>query len=75
MIMGIFYLIFIYVTSPFNYNFCFDSYDDINTEKLRQAVKENEVEGNMFYFDPKIIDWDDYFQHTHLPGAVKYVFN
>lgn len=56
------------------YILCFDSYDDLNTEKLRQLVKENEVEGDIFYFDPKTIDWDDYFLRVHLPGAVKHVF-
>ncbi|XP_071706968.1 fatty acyl-CoA reductase 3-like [Rutidosis leptorrhynchoides] len=57
------------------YLFSKSFYDDMNTERLRQAVRENEVECGIFYFDPKIIDWDNYFQHTHLPGAVKHVFN
>ncbi|KAL7084839.1 hypothetical protein ACP275_14G246600 [Erythranthe tilingii] len=48
-------------------------YDDMNLEKLRRAVRESGVERD-FYFDPKIIDWDDYFMNTHIPGAVKYVF-
>ncbi|CAH1437847.1 unnamed protein product [Lactuca virosa] len=56
------------------YLFSKSFYDDMNTEKLRQVVKENEVEANIFYFDPKTIDWEDYFLHTHLPGAVKHVF-
>ncbi|KAL1544483.1 alcohol-forming fatty acyl-CoA reductase [Salvia divinorum] len=45
-------------------------YDDMNTEKLRRAAKETE----MFYFDPKTINWDDYFMDTHIPGVVKRVF-
>ncbi|XP_076910406.1 alcohol-forming fatty acyl-CoA reductase-like [Bidens hawaiensis] len=49
-------------------------YDDLDTEKLRQLVRENNDEADMFYFDPKIINWDIYFELTHLPGAVKYVF-
>jgi fatty acyl-CoA reductase len=28
----------------------------------------------MFYFDPKAIDWEDYFTNIHIPGVVKYVF-
>ncbi|KAG5566556.1 hypothetical protein RHGRI_002195 [Rhododendron griersonianum] len=49
-------------------------YDDINTEKLRMAAKEGNVETDVFYFDPKIINWEDYFLNTHIPGVVKYVF-
>uniref|UniRef100_A0A5B7BPA9 Fatty acyl-CoA reductase n=1 Tax=Davidia involucrata TaxID=16924 RepID=A0A5B7BPA9_DAVIN len=50
-------------------------YDDMNTEKLRMAVREsNSVETDVFYFDPKSINWEDYFMNTHIPGAVKYVF-
>ncbi|KVI04245.1 Fatty acyl-CoA reductase [Cynara cardunculus var. scolymus] len=40
----------------------------MNTEKLRRAVRESGEEDNMFYFDPRIIDWDEYFQHIHLPA-------
>lgn len=57
------------------YLFSKSFYDDMNTEKLRQLlIRENEVEANIFYFDPKTIDWNDYFLHIHLPGAVKHVF-
>ncbi|KAG5566557.1 hypothetical protein RHGRI_002196 [Rhododendron griersonianum] len=49
-------------------------YDDINTEKLRMAAKEGNVETDVFYFDPKTINWEDYFMNTHLSGVVKYVF-
>ncbi|KAL9228563.1 hypothetical protein vseg_004127 [Gypsophila vaccaria] len=48
-------------------------YDDTNTEKLRIATTDTEVETDLFYFDPKIINWDDYFMNIHLPGVVKYV--
>ncbi|PSS03141.1 Alcohol-forming fatty acyl-CoA reductase [Actinidia chinensis var. chinensis] len=48
-------------------------YDDMNTEKLRMAMKESKVEANVFYFDPKIINWEDYFINIHIPGVVKYV--
>jgi hypothetical protein len=27
----------------------------------------------LFYFDPKVINWDDYFLNIHLPGVVKYI--
>ncbi|XP_058190371.1 alcohol-forming fatty acyl-CoA reductase-like isoform X2 [Rhododendron vialii] len=49
-------------------------YDDINTEKLRMAAREGGIETDVFYFDPKIIDWEDYFMTTHFPGVIKYVF-
>ncbi|XP_076923234.1 fatty acyl-CoA reductase 3-like [Bidens hawaiensis] len=57
---------------PYLFSKCL--YDDMNTEKLRQLVRENEIEADMFYFDPKTIKWDVYFEHTHLPGVVKHVF-
>ncbi|KAL8501187.1 hypothetical protein ACS0TY_020658 [Phlomoides rotata] len=47
-------------------------YDDMNTDKLRRAAEESGVE--MFNFDPKTIEWEDYFMNTHLPGIVKRVF-
>jgi len=49
-------------------------FDDMNTEKLRMAARQGGVETDLFYFDPQIIDWDDYFLNTHLPGVVKYIF-
>lgn len=49
-------------------------FDDINTEKLRMAARSSLAEKDMFYFDPKCIDWDDYFMNTHIPGIVKYIF-
>ncbi|KAJ6927561.1 fatty acyl-CoA reductase 3-like [Populus alba x Populus x berolinensis] len=49
-------------------------FDDMNTEKLRIAAGENNIETDMFYFDPKAIDWEDYFTNIHIPGVVKYVF-
>ncbi|XP_015935914.1 fatty acyl-CoA reductase 3-like [Arachis duranensis] len=49
-------------------------FDDMNTEKLRVAATEGGVETDLFYFDPKVINWDDYFMNTHLPGIVKYIF-
>jgi fatty acyl-CoA reductase len=26
-----------------------------------------------FGFDPKCIDWEDYFYRVHIPGVVKYL--
>ncbi|KAE8720805.1 putative fatty acyl-CoA reductase 5 [Hibiscus syriacus] len=49
-------------------------FDDINTEKLRMAARSSLEENDMFYFDPKCIDWDDYFMNIHIPGIVKYIF-
>ncbi|KAL8193626.1 hypothetical protein R6Q57_026761 [Mikania cordata] len=56
------------------YVFSKSFYDDTNTQKLSELVKENKVEADMFYFDPRALKWDAYFEHTHIPGAVKHVF-
>ncbi|KAL8130096.1 hypothetical protein V2J09_019251 [Rumex salicifolius] len=45
-------------------------FDDLNTEKLRMRAM---AEADVFYFDPKEINWEDYFLRTHFPGLVKYV--
>ncbi|RZC89457.1 hypothetical protein C5167_026999 [Papaver somniferum] len=49
-------------------------FDDSNTEKQRMEVRLDEAETNMLYFDPKCINWEDYFMNVHIPGLVKYVF-
>ncbi|RYR55045.1 hypothetical protein Ahy_A06g030296 [Arachis hypogaea] len=49
-------------------------FDDMNTEKLRVAATQGRVETDLFCFDPKVINWDDYFINTHIPGLVKYIF-
>lgn len=46
----------------------------MNTEKLRRAAKESGIETDLFNFNPKSINWGDYFLNTHIPGVVKYVF-
>ncbi|XP_019453889.1 PREDICTED: alcohol-forming fatty acyl-CoA reductase-like [Lupinus angustifolius] len=56
------------------YLFFTGAFDDMNTEKLRISARQGGVETDLFYFDPKVINWDDYFLNTHLPGAVKYIF-
>ncbi|KAK6144218.1 hypothetical protein DH2020_021038 [Rehmannia glutinosa] len=48
-------------------------FDDANTENLRMAIRESNVNTEMFEFDPKSIQWEDYFINTHFPGIVKYV--
>lgn len=49
-------------------------FDNMNTEKLQIAARQGGVEMDLFYFDPKIINWEDYFMNIHIPGIVKYSF-
>ncbi|KAL8057805.1 hypothetical protein ABFX02_04G207300 [Erythranthe guttata] len=51
-------------------------FDDMNTENMIRAAKENYGinEYEMFNFDPKTIFWDDYFMYTHIAAVVKYGF-
>ncbi|CAA0810673.1 Fatty acyl-CoA reductase 3 [Striga hermonthica] len=51
-------------------------FDDMNTEKLRTNAKESigSAENEIFYFDPKCINWKDYFMYTHIAAVVKHVF-
>ncbi|OEL38186.1 putative fatty acyl-CoA reductase 4 [Dichanthelium oligosanthes] len=46
-------------------------FDDANTEKLRLAMAAGDRVD--FNFDPRSIDWDDYFYRIHIPGVMKYV--
>ncbi|KAF7103010.1 hypothetical protein CFC21_104052 [Triticum aestivum] len=52
-------------------------FDDMNTERLRMAMKKeqhsNIAEEFYFDFDPKSIDWDSYFYGVHIPGVLKYM--
>ncbi|XP_034688637.1 alcohol-forming fatty acyl-CoA reductase-like [Vitis riparia] len=48
-------------------------FDDLNTDKLRLAATESSSKADLFYFDPKCIDWEDYFVNIHIPGVLKYV--
>lgn len=50
-------------------------YDDQNMEKLRAAANDRGLETDVFYFDPKVFDWEDYLINIHIPGLVKYVFD
>ncbi|XP_030937986.1 alcohol-forming fatty acyl-CoA reductase-like isoform X2 [Quercus lobata] len=54
------------------YVFFTGCFDDSNTEKLRVTIRENDVDMHLFNFDPKCIDWEDYFMNTHIPGLIKY---
>ncbi|GAB4859695.1 hypothetical protein Ancab_011174 [Ancistrocladus abbreviatus] len=47
---------------------------DQNTEELRLAARKNGVDENVFYFDPKHLDWEDYFSNIHFPTVVKTLF-
>jgi len=49
-------------------------FDNMNAEKLQIAARQSGVEMDLFYFDPKMIDWEDYFMNIHIPGIVKYSF-
>ncbi|KAL6575755.1 hypothetical protein OROHE_000736 [Orobanche hederae] len=52
-------------------------FDDANTENLRLSSAREKNRSNReilwFDFDPKSIQWEDYFIKTHFPGIVKYV--
>ncbi|KAM0897330.1 hypothetical protein ACQ4PT_022635 [Festuca glaucescens] len=49
-------------------------FDDMNLERLRMANKDqNNNEAYYFDFDPKSINWDDYFYRIHIPGVLKYM--
>ncbi|XP_071724542.1 fatty acyl-CoA reductase 3-like [Rutidosis leptorrhynchoides] len=49
-------------------------FDDSNSKNLQIAAKASCIEEKeLFYFDPTIIDWEDYFVNIHIPGIVKYV--
>jgi fatty acyl-CoA reductase len=48
----------------------------MNTERLRMAMKKGQDDSAAecyFDFDPKSIDWDDYFYSVHIPGVLKYM--
>ncbi|CAL9090668.1 unnamed protein product [Musa acuminata var. zebrina] len=49
-------------------------FDDLNMERLRMAMKKDDAEAWMFDFDPKHVDWEDYFYRIHVPGVLKYAF-
>jgi fatty acyl-CoA reductase len=49
-------------------------FDDTNLENLKKAMnKGKNSNGADFDFDPKSIDWADYFYSVHIPGLLKYI--
>ena len=46
-------------------------FDDANVERLRLAMAPGDRAA--FNFDPKTVDWDDYFYSIHIPGVMKHV--
>lgn len=50
-------------------------FDDMNLEKLRMAMNKDQNNNEAYYFDfdPKSINWDDYFYSVHIPGVLKYM--
>ncbi|XP_021835066.1 fatty acyl-CoA reductase 3-like [Spinacia oleracea] len=49
-------------------------FDDENTEKLRTTLCKNGEGEEVFNFDPKCINWEDYLLNNHIPATVKYLF-
>ncbi|KAH0454417.1 hypothetical protein IEQ34_016341 [Dendrobium chrysotoxum] len=47
------------------------SFDDANLEKLRMTTRDS-METTLFEFDPKHIEWEDYFSNIHIPGVLKH---
>ncbi|KAL0436312.1 UNVERIFIED_CONTAM: Fatty acyl-CoA reductase 3 [Sesamum radiatum] len=45
-------------------------FDDANTEDLRMTTREYNSNADMFGFDPKCIQWEEYLLNTHFPGVV-----
>ncbi|VAH55504.1 unnamed protein product [Triticum turgidum subsp. durum] len=50
-------------------------FDDNNLERLRMVRNkdQNNNEACWFDFDPRSINWDDYFYNVHIPGVLKYM--
>ncbi|KAK3415644.1 hypothetical protein EUGRSUZ_H01619 [Eucalyptus grandis] len=47
-------------------------FDDTNTMTLRATAFNSGVNSeSVFYFDPRCMDWEDYFKRSHLPGVVE----
>jgi fatty acyl-CoA reductase len=45
----------------------------MNLERLRLTMAAASPEEDLFNFDPKTIDWKEYFYKIHIPGILKYV--
>lgn len=46
-------------------------FDDANMERLRVGMAPGDAVA--FNFDPRSIDWDEYFYTVHIPGVMKHV--
>ncbi|CAM0879225.1 unnamed protein product [Alopecurus aequalis] len=51
-------------------------FDDTNLKKLRMSMDKDKNNSGVydFDFDPKSIDWADYFYSVHIPGVLKYLY-
>ncbi|XP_073055339.1 fatty acyl-CoA reductase 1-like isoform X3 [Primulina eburnea] len=47
-------------------------FDDVNTKNLRKTIKTSQTGMNSLNFDPKNVQWDEYFLKTHFVGVTKY---
>ncbi|XP_073055330.1 fatty acyl-CoA reductase 1-like isoform X2 [Primulina eburnea] len=47
-------------------------FDDVNTKNLRKTIKTSQTSMNLLNFDPKNVQWDEYFLKTHFVGVTKY---
>ncbi|XP_011089202.1 fatty acyl-CoA reductase 3-like [Sesamum indicum] len=54
------------------YSLFLGTFDDANTEGLRTTTRECNSNVDMFGFDPKYIQWEEYLINTHYPGVVNY---
>ncbi|PKU77356.1 Fatty acyl-CoA reductase 3 [Dendrobium catenatum] len=56
------------------YAFFKGCFDDTKLEKLRMTTRDS-METILFDFDPKHIEWENYFSNIHIPGVLKHVCN
>ncbi|KAL6184407.1 hypothetical protein ACLB2K_045808 [Fragaria x ananassa] len=50
-----------------------DRFDDTNSEKLTRMSSEKYTDAGSFNFDPRCINWEDYFLRAHIPGLGKHI--
>ncbi|WRX32110.1 Fatty acyl-coenzyme A reductase [Theobroma cacao] len=48
-------------------------FDDINLGRLRMVAKESGMDLEVFNFDPRFIEWEEYFMKIHIPGLTRHV--
>ncbi|KAF6166000.1 hypothetical protein GIB67_012897 [Kingdonia uniflora] len=50
-------------------------FDDSNAERMRmKLISASNLKADTFYFDPNLIDWNDYIVNIHIPGVVRHSF-